>query len=315
MTHCFEIGISNREQTVAKNSLVHVDCYQPFYVRNVIKNIIKTVQYLLHRSARHRRFSTMDINIVVCADSWACCHLVMPSLFQDAESWIAAAKTRLEVPSEIFGTLSIGRFHYNIGFAKFLKSSWFRSLQNQEVLSFLESHWVYDVPGSFWGSDCNNLLLPNEVIRGALPPKRFIKHILLWIRLLQDSAVACYWDAVEQIGVHLNCKSLLQGDSIACLAPLCISVNALSVSLQAKAFGRFSFTSSNEYLAGPASLINHACKRHSNVVVDYNDLEVVIDVPRIHQFDRLYSTYNTPNEMFLSRGITCRRCRQRLQYS
>ena len=253
--------------------------------------------------------SRMDINIVVCADSWACCHLIMPSLFQNADSWISAAKTRVEVPSEVFGTLSIGRFHYNLQFVQFLKSSWFRSLRNDQVLTFLESHWVYDVPGSFWGSLCNNLLLPTEIVRGAMPPKRFIKHLLVWIHFLHDSTVGCYWDNVEQIGVHLACNLLLQGDSIACLEPLYMSVNALSVSLQAKAFGRFSFTSSNEYLAGPASLINHACTRHSNVVVDHNDREVVINVPRIHNLDRLYSTYNTPTDMFLSRGINCRLCR------
>ena len=243
--------------------------------------------------------------MVVCADSWACCHLIMPSLFVSANSWIEAATLRREVPSEIFGTISIDRFNYNLNLLSFIRSSDFRSLRKSEMISYFEDHWVYDTPGSFWPPLYDGLLLPTEIVRGALPPTALIKHLIPWIDFLLSPTVVSYWDETEQIGVQLNCKFLMQADSIQCLKPIYHVVNSASTSLQALSSGRFSFTSHNHYLAGPASLINHACSRHSNVIVDHKIQECVINVPRLHHAQRLYSTYNTEPELLKSRGFQC----------
>ena len=257
----------------------------------------------------------MDINLVVCADSWACCHLIMPSLFVSAQAWIDAAKLRREVPQEIMGTISIERFHYNRNMVSFIQSSEFRSLRKKQMISYFEDHWVYDIQGSFWPPLFDDLLLPTEIIRGAFPPTNFIKHLIPWIEYLLSNTVQSYWDDTEHIGVRLTCNFLMQADSIACLKPMYYAVNAASTSLQALQSGRFSFTSQNQYLAGPASLINHACSRHSNVVVDHKAQEVVINVPRLCQFQRLYSTYNTEAELLKSRGFQCLQCRFANQFS
>ena len=251
----------------------------------------------------------MDINLIVCADSWACCHLVMPSLFSSAEAWVQAANLRREVPQEIFGTISKERFDYNRNLLTFIQSSHFRSLRKQEIISLFKSNWAYDTKGSFWPPNCDGLILPTEIVRGALPPTTFIKYLVPWFNFLHSSTVQSYWDDTEQIGVLLNCKFLMQGDSIECLTPIYHSINAASIGRQALSTGRFSFTSQNDYLAGPASLINHACSRHSNVIVDHKAQEVVINVARLHQYQRLYSTYNTEQELLKSRGFQCTRCR------
>lgn len=211
----------------------------------------------------------MDVDFVVCLDSWACVHLILPLLFPKPETWMLACNHRQDVPREAIGSITAKHFQYNTQFLSFLKSQTFRRLRKDDILRFFETHWVYDSDHSFFPHSNDYLLLPTELVRGQFPPKSLFVFLWPWFKLIQNDNVGYYWDPMEQISLVLKCNEVHQADAIHVLKPVLHGINDVSVLLQANPHGRFSFTAGRKYLAGPASLINHACKRHSNVVVDH----------------------------------------------
>ena len=152
------------------------------------------------------------------------------------------------------------------------------------------------------------LLLPRAIIRNDFPPKKAVKFLIPWLRFLCQNEVGVYWDRVEQIGIYVM-EDYAQATTLLSLECSLHSLNKIGMSTQQLAHQRFSFTSSNMLLAGPASLINHACSDCSNAIFDFKALQVIVNVEQILAPGRLYITYNDESTLLRYRGISCRMCR------
>ena len=161
-------------------------------------------------------------------------------------------------------------------------------------------------------ADClssnNCLLLPRAIVRNEYPPKKAVKFLIPWLRFLCQNEVGVYWDRVEQIGIYVM-EDFPQATTLFSLECSLHSLNKVGMKTQHLARQRFSFTSSNMLLAGPASLINHACSACSNAILDFNALQVIVNVDQILAPGRLYITYNDENTLLRFRNIYCRMCR------
>ena len=85
----------------------------------------------------------MDLDLVLCCESWACIHLVMPPLFSNHQQWIDAAYNRQDVPNECFGTMSELRFHYNLEFIHWIRNHAF-SNSYEHFAAFFSKSWQFD---------------------------------------------------------------------------------------------------------------------------------------------------------------------------
>ena len=85
----------------------------------------------------------MDIDLVLCCESWACIHLIMPTLFDNANDWMNAVELRQELPIECQGTISETRFHHDLNFIHFVQTNAF-SRHNSHMFEYFCEHWQYD---------------------------------------------------------------------------------------------------------------------------------------------------------------------------
>ena len=90
----------------------------------------------------------MDYDLVVCVDAYAYVHLMMPTIFDDCDVWMNAAKTRNDVPVEIWGELSEERLRYDHAFIAHIRNQGF-GFSSQAFLNFLTDNWQYDT-GNFF---------------------------------------------------------------------------------------------------------------------------------------------------------------------
>ena len=85
----------------------------------------------------------MDIDLVLCCESWACIHLIMPTLFENANDWMNAVLLRQELPTECQGTITKTRFDHNLNFIQFVQSNGFSS-DNSHMLEYFSEFWQYE---------------------------------------------------------------------------------------------------------------------------------------------------------------------------
>ena len=88
---------------------------------------------------------TMDFDLVVCVDAFACIHLVMPTIFSSAEEWQKAAASRNDVPEDVWGDLSEERLRYDALFVSYLKNQAF-GFSSHRLMTFMTDNWQYE-PG------------------------------------------------------------------------------------------------------------------------------------------------------------------------
>ena len=257
-------------------------------------------------SQLQRRLS-MDIDLCLAVDSWACTQLIMPLLFDDSNSWMQAASKREEVPREIMGTFSSQRYHYNRDFCAYIMSPYFPN-SFSEMSNVLLSNWMYDSEETVLPNPTTSLIIPNEIIRGDLPPAVAVHHIIPWIRLIRSQQVKPYWDPLESIGLQLAGSTVFQSHCFKVLTPYFKYLNATSLLTQLSKHQRFSLFQGNLYLAGPAGLMNHACSRHSNVNLDINVMEVRCNAFEIVPGEALRITYASEDDMLEHRGFSCNMC-------
>ena len=153
----------------------------------------------------------------------------------------------------------------------------------------------------------------------------------LWARYLTNNSLGTYFDKAEQLGVFIvdrASKIYECGEEIWALTGQLHAINIDIIMAHYEVGERWSFfgTSPPCYLSGPVSLINHACRNHSNVVIKRVDrfpswlqsrvrpcpdpFVVAIAETRICVGDRVYATYDrNDTDLKNQRGIECNVCK------
>ena len=231
----------------------------------------------------------------------------MPSLFKDSTAWISAARTRKEVPPHILGTLSHDHFLYNTKFNDYLRSCHQSLLENIEH-NFCNAINSDDATNFAALDSCNVFVVPKYFIHppdGS--PTLFLSRVLLWVDFLRQDDVRPYWCDVEGVGI----LSRTEVDSALPFKALTGFMKALPKSLQESLVPipgvRMSRTS-DKYIGGPISLVNHACKIHANCHFNYNKccLEAE-DFIGVNQ--KLRYVYNSnEDELLTTCGFKCFVC-------
>ena len=154
----------------------------------------------------------------------------------------------------------------------------------------------------------NCLTLPRVLIRKDFPPRKTIKFLIPWFRFISQNEVGVYWDRIEQIGIYVK-EDFARATTLFSLECSLHSLNKVGSMTQQLNHQRFSFTAFGMLLAGPASLINHACSNCSNAILDFGALQVVVNADYVLAPGRLYITYNDEPTLLQHRGISCLMCR------
>ena len=126
-----------------------------------------------------------------------------------------------------------------------------------------------------------------------------------WLSFIQSQDVCTYYDNHEQIGLRSN-KHFEDQDEIDCGNFSLTFIGHRSRKIE-NAGVRWS-TLEDSYFGGGPSLLNHACKRHANVFIEY-DNGIVIAMKRIKPFDILRANYEEDSEVLrTTRGVICHEC-------
>ena len=157
-------------------------------------------------------------------------------------------------------------------------------------------------------SPFRKLLLPRAVVRSEYPPITAIKFLVPWLRFICQRDIEAYWDATEQIGLVTRIH-LFRGGVISILQGYSHVLRASGLTSQWRRGSRFSLMQNNRFLAGPASLANHACSKCSNCALDFKSLSFVVNNEHIARGERLYITYSHEQDMRNNRQIFCLKCR------
>ena len=168
----------------------------------------------------------------------------------------------------------------------------------------------------------------NDIMELVLK-KVLVTSTFFWARYVTDIRMRTYFDITEQLGVQLQQhvdRPYECGEEIWALLGELHPINIDNVLAKSKKGERWSFygTSPPRYLSGPVSLINHACHKHSNVIIKpivdnspiwllnrstSQQVFVAIAETRISAGDRIYATYDRDaSELQRSRGIKCNVC-------
>ena len=151
-----------------------------------------------------------------------------------------------------------------------------------------------------------------------------------WARYLTSPRICTYFDVNEQLGVRMQDDARRPYECGEELWPLLGRLHDIDIDTVKRTYvvgARWSFfgTSPPMYLSGPVSLINHACQKHSNVVIKpvdrypnwirtrsqsfYDKCVVAVAETRISAGDRVYATYDSDNRALkAARGIECMLC-------
>ena len=157
-----------------------------------------------------------------------------------------------------------------------------------------------------------------------------VSTTIIWARYLTSPLLCTYFDIKEQLGVRIADNAIRIFECGEEIWPLLGKLHEIDVEIVKARYAigqRWSFfgTSPPRYLSGPVSLINHACHRHSNVIIkpvehqpQWNRTSrqsisqncfVAVAETRISPGERVYATYDMDDiELKRTRGIECSLC-------
>ena len=245
-------------------------------------------------------------SIAVEVDSWSIVHLIMPIIIEDPHEWSTLASNRSEVPSEALGIVTPRRHAFNRRLCLFLRSNEYSST-SEFVTKFL-STYVKD-SSDFDASRVHSefFRIPHYFLTSGGTPEQFLQAAFVWYNFLCQQHFRPYWDNDEGVGIivqrdyhpPLDLRQL-EGFSVRLPAAIRDSV--------APKFIRDSRTK-DLYIGGPVSLVNHACSKHSNCVLNLKDRVSLAADTFIQSGERVYICYNSKeDELLRSRGFQCAVC-------
>ena len=240
-------------------------------------------------------------------DSWAIANMVMPPLFQDPHSWISAARTRNEVSPDILGTLSPSHFQYNLKFNEFLRSAHFTTIQSFQTMLCRAVDCDDGTEFSLRGL-CNRFRVPIYFICPPdASPELFLNRVYVWVSFLRQDDVRPYWCEVERVGL----MSRTEIDAAEPFKSITGFMKSLPKALQeelAPIPGRRMSRTTDKYVGGPLSLVNHACKHHANCHLNHHTCALEAE-EHIGPGQKLRYVYNSSEEeLHLTSGFKCYVC-------
>ena len=135
----------------------------------------------------------------------------------------------------------------------------------------------------------------------------FRRSTFTWLSFIKSRDVYAYYDENEQIGLK-SYKHFRDQDEIDC--------GTFSLTFIGKRCRRIErdgvrwSTLEDSYFGGGPSLLNHACQRHANVYIEY-DNGYVIAMKAIQPYDILRVNYEEDSEVLrITRGVICHECFQ-----
>ena len=253
-------------------------------------------------------WSTMmtQYQIAVEVDSWSIVHLIMPLVIDDPIEWAAFALKRSEVPSEALGVVTPKRHAFNRRLCLFLRSKDFTST-SQFVSHFLSSS-VKDktsVDDSLVQSEF--FRIPGHFLNAGGTPEQFLNAVFVWYNFLCQNHFRPYWDSDEGVGIQVM-RNFHPPHDLRQLEGFSVRLPATVQDSNPPKFIRDSRTK-DLYIGGPVSLVNHACSKHSNCVLNLTDrVRLAADI-FIMIGQRVYICYNgSEDEMLQARGFQCAIC-------
>ena len=269
-------------------------------------------------------------------DEWVIVHWILPQCVPEFEKWERIAHGRL------FGAIAHGLTRKNRQ-AEFCETTTFlQSLKRCQCESM--PRWASEF------SEGTNLLLAAQGHRALHVTRRAYSSMDMlhyrhetthlfslvqtgtfhWAQFLTQSRVKTYVDIVEGVGVRL-CTTARVYEGGETVWPLIgrvfkVARDIVMASMTQCSSERWSFFERAEipmYLGGPISLINHACRKHCNVVIKaiekqsenadtqrwVNETVVAVAEMRIEPNDRIYVCYDDcADGLFASRKIFCLMC-------
>ena len=230
----------------------------------------------------------------------------MSSIIDDPQAWVKLSSKRTEVPSVCFGVLSPSRHAFNRKLCLYLRSIKFKN--ESDFISHFHDNWVLDsstldaeAPSPFF------FRIPMHYTVSGVLPHHFLSHVFIWYKFLIQQHFRPYWDDIEGVGISVMRDFFppldlrrLEGYSV----PLPMDVRAD----RSPRLIRDSRTA-DLYLGGPVSLVNHACSKHSNCVLNLKEGVFLAADTYIKSGTRIFICYNSNEaEMLESRGFICAVC-------
>jgi hypothetical protein len=173
-----------------------------------------------------------------------------------------------------------------------------RVLNSRQYINWIETDILKDNNHPF-------LLIPPGFGRNDRWVALFKRKTVTWLSFIQSQDVYAYYDNQEQIVLRSN-KCFHDQDEVDCGNFSLTFIGKRSRRIEADGV-RWS-TLEDSYFGGGPSLLNHACKRHANVFIEY-DNGIVIAMKEIKPHDVLRANYEEDSEVLrTTRGVICHEC-------
>ena len=126
-----------------------------------------------------------------------------------------------------------------------------------------------------------------------------------WVQLLQSNDVMPYYCEHEQVGL-MTTRVIRNGEAIDCGPSFTRRIGIRS--RDSVPFGVRWSTTEGRYLGGGPSLLNHACVRHANALIEYDNGNIVLAIEDIEIFTPVRIVYDDCLPLFETRRIVCGVC-------
>ena len=251
----------------------------------------------------------------MCCAELQCPHNCAHTILEHSDTWFIA---RVLIPWTNRGDINaiqciVQRRHEMWTFAHFglnettvLSSiTWFDRIRDSGTLQF-----TYDRFLKWQQHDMNSHddhpLKEHETMRiNKLRNVVDMKLIYKWVMFALSKDIQVYFDEREQVGIKSN-RAFKVEDEIDCGESMIVFIGDRSRHVH-KIGVRWS-TLLDEYFGGGPSLINHACRAHANVLIDYTN-GIVVASRDIEAGDTLRVDYVEDAKILLeTRGVICHEC-------
>ena len=251
-----------------------------------------------------RRLTQYEFSVGL--DSWSIVHLIMPLIIEDPHDWVNCVLKRTEVPSEALGVVSPSRYAFNRRLCLYLRSTDLTS--EHDFISHFHDNWMTDsssIDQRHVMSEC--FRFPEYYLNGAVLPHHFLAGVYIWYKFLNQHHFRPYWDEVEGVGVSVL-RDFFPPLDLSRLHGFSVHLPVDVRSTNPPKLIRDSRTA-DLYLGGPVSLVNHACSKHSNCILNLTDGVRLAADTFVKSGDRIYICYNeSEDELLQIRGFSCAVC-------
>ena len=155
---------------------------------------------------------------------------------------------------------------------------------------------------------CNQFIVPKYFIDGPEGSRQnFLNRVRFWVNFLRQDEVRPYRCDIEGVGI-LSRAEFEPGLPFQSVTGFMKTLPRSLLDILTPVAGKRMSRTSDKYVGGPISLVNHACKKHANCHFDHNGC-VLVSEDYIGAGQKLRYVYNdNKDELFLTTGFKCFTC-------